>query len=149
MQTVAPAYSVIDKGGARLLGWAGDELPPDQNEAVFTSAKMIDERGDVAKRYLRAYRKAMAYFHDAFADANDKRRDGPHAEEVIDIAAKYLQQSPEQIRKGIPFFDPQGRIVRKNFVDLVAWYKAQGMLKTEVDMSALIDKRVALEVSAP
>ncbi len=52
VQTVVPAYSVINKGGAKLLGWEGDEVPNEQNEAFFTSTKMINERGDVLKRYL-------------------------------------------------------------------------------------------------
>src|SRR5579862_9004835 len=33
VQTAGPAYAVISKGGARLLGWAGDELPRQQGEA--------------------------------------------------------------------------------------------------------------------
>jgi NitT/TauT family transport system substrate-binding protein len=148
VQTVVPAYSVINKGGAKLLGWEGDELPPVQNEAFFTSTKMIDERGDVLKRYLIAYRKAMAYFHDAFADANDKRRDGPTAKEVEEIAAKYLEQPLEQIKLGLPFFDPQGRLVEQDFVELAAWYKAQGMIKGEVDVAAMIDRKNAILVKA-
>jgi len=146
VQTVVPAYSVINKGGAKLLGWQGDELAPTQNEAFFTSTKMINERGDVLKRYMIAYRKSMAYFHDAFADANDKRRDGPAANEVQEIAAKYLGQPLEQIKLGLPFFDPQGRLVEKDFVELAAWYKAQGMIK-DVDVKAMIDRKNAILVA--
>lgn len=146
VQTVVPAYAVIRKGGAKLLGWEGDELPPEQNEAFFTSTKMMNERPDVLKRYLIAYRKAMRYFHDAFADANDKRRDGPDADEAMGIAAKYLDQPVEQIKLGIPFFDPQGRLVEKDFVELAAWYKAQGMVKGDIDVKALVDQRDAIMV---
>ena len=103
VQTVVPAYAVINKGGAKLLGWEGDELPSEQNEAFFTSTKVMNERADVLRRYLIAYRKAMAYFHDAFADGNDKRRDGANADEVVGIVAKYLEQPIEQIKLGIPF----------------------------------------------
>jgi NitT/TauT family transport system substrate-binding protein len=148
VQTVAPAYNVIEKGGARLLGWVGDELGRSQSEALFTSTKTANERGDLVKRYLTAYRKALAYFHDAFADANDKRRDGPTAPEVVAIAAKYLEQSPEVIKKGLPFFDPQGRIVEDDFVRVADWYRGQGMLKSELDVKGLIDKRYALIVGA-
>jgi NitT/TauT family transport system substrate-binding protein len=137
---------VINKGAAKLLGWEGDELPPTQNEAFFTSTKMINERGDVLKRYLAGYRKAMAYFHDAFADANDKRRDGPTANEVEEIAAKYLNQPLDQIKLGLPFFDRQGRLVEKDFVELAAWYKAQGMIK-DVDVKAMIDRKNAIMVA--
>ena len=147
VQTVVPAYTVINKGGAKLLGWEGDELPPQQGEAFFASTKMIDERGDVLKRYLVGYRKAMAYFHDAFADANDKRRDGPTANEVQAIGAKYLNQPLEQIKLGTPFFDRQGRLVEKDFVELAAWYKSQGMIKGDIDVSKMIDRKNAILVA--
>jgi NitT/TauT family transport system substrate-binding protein len=146
VQTVVPAYAVINKGGAKLLGWEGDELPPEQNEAFFTSTKMINERPDVLRRYLIGYRKAMAYFHDAFADSNDKRRDGAHADEVMNIVAKALDQPLEQIKLGIPFFDPQGRLVEKDFVELSGWYESQGMIKGKIDVDSLIDHRDAIMV---
>jgi NitT/TauT family transport system substrate-binding protein len=148
VQTVVPAYAVVQKGGAKLLGWEGDELPPQQNEAFFTSTKMINERADVLKRYLIGYRKAMAYFHDAFADANNKRRDGANADEVMGIAAKNLDQPLAQLKLGIPFFDPQGRLVEQDFVELATWYKAQGMIKGDIDVHAMIDQRDAIMVSA-
>ena len=109
---------------------------------------MVNERPDVLKRYLIAYRQAMTYFHDAFADSNDKRRDGPHAEEVMETVAKALDQPLAQIKLGIPFFDPQGRLVEKDFVELSSWYAAQGMIKGKIDIDAIIDKRDAIMVPA-
>jgi NitT/TauT family transport system substrate-binding protein len=144
IQTVVPAYSVINKGGAKLLGWEGDEVPNEQNEAFFTSTRMINEHGDVLKRYLIAYRKGMTYLHDAFADANDKRRDGPNAAEAMQIAAKNLELPLEQVKLGIPFFDPQGRLVETDFIKLAAWYKSQGMIKGDIDVPAMIDRKNAI-----
>jgi NitT/TauT family transport system substrate-binding protein len=94
----------------------------------------------VLKRYLVGYRKAMTYLHDAFADSNDKRRDGPNAAEAIQIAARNLGQPVEQIKLGVPFFDPQGRLVEQDFVKLAAWYKSQGMIKGDIDVGAMIDR---------
>jgi NitT/TauT family transport system substrate-binding protein len=144
VQTVVPAYSVINKGGAKLLGWEGDEVPNEQNEAFFTSVKMMNGRADVLKRYLVAYRKGMTFLHDAFADANDKRRDGPNAAEAMQIAAKNLNQPLEQIKLGVPFFDPQGRLKEQDFVKLAGWYKSQGMIKGDIDVGAMIDRRDAI-----
>ncbi|HEX4193901.1 MAG TPA: ABC transporter substrate-binding protein [Stellaceae bacterium] len=144
VQTVVPAYSVINKGGAKLLGWEGDQVPNEQNEAFFTSVKMMNERPDVLKRYLIAYRQAMTYLHDAFADESDKRRDGPNANEAEEIAAKSLDQPLAQIKLGVPFFDAQGRLVEQDFVKLAAWYKSQGMIKGDIDVPAMIDRRDAI-----
>jgi NitT/TauT family transport system substrate-binding protein len=111
---------------------------------MFTSTAMANEHGDVVTRYLQAVRNAMAYIHEAFADEHDRRRDGPAATEIVAIIAKYLEQPPDLIKRGFPFFDPQARIVAQNFADLGAWYKAQGMLKGELDVKALIDTRYEL-----
>jgi NitT/TauT family transport system substrate-binding protein len=146
-QTVVPAYDVIKKGGAKLLGWQGDELPPQQNEMLFTSTKLVNDKAELLTRYMRAYRKSMAYLHDAFADANDKRRDGANADEVMNIAAKYLKQPVEQLKEGVPFFSTDGRIDEDNVATLMAWYKSQGMMKGDVAADALIDKRDAVMVT--
>lgn len=145
-QTVVPAYDVIKKGGARLLGWQGDELPPQQNEMLFTSTKTVNDRAELLVRYMRAYRKAMAYLHDAFADANDQRRDGKDADEVMNIAAKWLKQPVEQLKEGVPFFSNDGRIDEDNVATLMAWYKSQGMMKGDIAADTLIDKRDAVMV---
>jgi hypothetical protein len=67
---------------------------------------------------------------------------------VMGIAAKNLDQPLAQIKLGIPFFDPQGRLVEQDFVELAAWYKAQGMIKGDIDVHAMIDQRDAIMVSA-
>lgn len=145
VQTVAPAYAVIERGGAKLLGWFGDELPARQGEGVFTATKTANERPETVKHFLAAWRRGQRYFHDAFADANDQRRDGATAAEVLAIAAKNLGQSPEDLKRGIPFIDPEARVAVKDIAAAIAWYKSQNMLKGEVDANALVDRRYALE----
>jgi NitT/TauT family transport system substrate-binding protein len=145
-QTVVPAYDVIKKGGARLLGWQGDELPPQQNEMLFSSTKLVNDKAELLTRYMRAYRKSMTYIHDAFADANDKRRDSANADEVMTIAAKYLKQPVEQLKEGVPFFSTDGRIDEANVATLMAWYKSRGMMKGDIAADTLIDKRNAVMV---
>lgn len=144
VQTVAPAFSVIERGGARLLSWAGDELTPRQGEGTFTATKTANERPETVRHFLAAWRKGERDFHDAFADANDRRRDGPMADEILALAAKNLGQSPEDLKRGVPFFDPQARVSIKNIAEAIAWYKSQGMLKGEVNAQALVDKRFAI-----
>ena len=146
VQTVAPLSAVIGKGDGRLLGWVNDVLPPHQGEAVFTATKTANERPAVVNDFLKGLREGEAYCHDAFADAEDKRRDGPTANEVIAIEAKYLQQPESAIRLGIPYFDPQSRVAPQDIETLMNWYKEQHMLKPEVDVKNIIDMRYAIEM---
>ena len=144
VQTVAPMYSLFEKGGARLLGWAGDELTPRQGEGTFTATKTANERPDTVRHFLAAWRKGVRDLHDAFADASDHRRDGPLAADILALVAKGLGQSPDDLKRGVPLYDPEARVSMASLADAIAWYKAQNMLKGEVSADALVDKRYAI-----
>jgi len=63
----------------------------------------------------------------------------------VATAANYLEQSPEVIKKGLPFFVSAGSNRRERLVQ-VADVQGQGMLKGELDRQGLIDKRYAIAV---
>ena len=146
VQTAAPAGAIIEKGDGRLLGWTADELPPRLGEAVFTATKTANERPETVKHFINALRAAEGYFHDAVVDANDRRHDGANAGEVVAITAKYLGLSDAVLRRGMPYFDPQSRVASDDIDALMAWYKAQNMLKGPVDAAAIVDHRYAMEM---
>jgi len=146
VQTVAPISAIIAKGDAKLLGWITDVLPPHQGEAVFTATKTANERPKVVKGFVAALRAGEAYFHDAFVGPDGRRHDGPHAEEVIAIAAKYLQQDETTLRLGIPYYDPEARVSLPDIEALSEWYGAQHMLKAPVHAKDIVDLRYAIEM---
>ena len=45
------------------------------------------------------------------------------------------------MRAGIAYIDPQLRVNVADVKRQIAWYKAQGMLKGDVDSSTIIDQR--------
>jgi NitT/TauT family transport system substrate-binding protein len=138
---LATAYTpLIDKGDIRILGWVGDEIAF-QDRAIFTATKTTNERSDMLRRFLRAYRKGAKDFHDAFTGPDERPKDGPTAAATIDLIAKYVEQSPEQVRTGIAYIDPELRVNVADVLRQIAWYKAQGMLKPELDGNRIIDKR--------
>ena len=110
VQTAAPAFAMIARGDAKLLGWFSDVIGTRQGEAVFTSAKVANDRPQAVRGFLAGLRAAMVYWDDAFVDAAGNRREGPNAPEVIGYVAKDLNQSPDVIRQGIPYFDKQARV---------------------------------------
>lgn len=74
---------------------------------------------------------------------------GPTAPEVLAIIAKYTQQPVEQIARALPYVDAEARLDVKDVLRQIAWYKAEGMIKGEVDGDRIIDKRYVVPLPAP
>ena len=138
----------IQAGDVKVIGWVGDDVPW-QLGAVFATAKTADTRRDMVERFLRAFRKGIHEFHDAFADENEKRRDGPTAPEVIAVISKYSGQTPAQVQLSIISFDREARLDVKDVLRQIAWYKSEGLLKGEIDGDAIIDKRYVIPLPQP
>jgi NitT/TauT family transport system substrate-binding protein len=140
---VAPisfARPSLQKGDAKLIAYIGDETPW-QLGGVLASTKTGNNRGDVARRFLRAYKKGVEYYYDAFITPDGSRRDGPHADEVIALASKYTGLSPEVVKISIAYYDREARLDVKDVLRQIAWYKAHGMVKGEFDPKSVIDMR--------
>lgn len=131
---------IIRRGDAKLLGIVGDETPW-QMGALFTTAKIADDRRDTIERFLKAYRRGAQEYHDAFTGADGARHDGPTADAVAAIIAKNVGQPAADVKASVTYVDPELRLDVKDIQHQVAWYKSQGMIKTPVDADAIIDKR--------
>jgi NitT/TauT family transport system substrate-binding protein len=145
VQTAAPAYAIVERGEAKPLGWFSDVLSGRQGEAVFTSTKVANERPEAVRGFLAGLRQAMVYWDTAFVDAAGNRQNGPTAPEAIAIIAKELNQRESVIRAGIAYYDPQARISMKDMAASLAWYKSQNMVKPNVELAPMVDRRYAIE----
>ncbi len=147
---VLPAIGVVPavaRGAFKVLGWIGDETPW-QSSAVIASTATANNKPDLIRHFLAAYRKAGREYHDAFTAPDGTRRDGPTAPEILAIFAKYTGQTNAQLRLGIAYVDPEARI---DFADVrrqIAWFKAQNMLKPGVEADQILDPRYAVPLPA-
>jgi NitT/TauT family transport system substrate-binding protein len=134
------ALPMVERGEARLLGWVGDETPW-QLGAIFTAPKTIAERRALLEKFLRAYKKGAQDFHDAFLTKSAEGRpvEGADAAAYLAIFAKYTGQPIDQLRLGIPYIDPQGRLLVRDIHHQVAWYQAQGLVDKSVDAATVLD----------
>ena len=139
-----PTLGLVQKGEIKRLAWVGDETPGWTGSALFTGTKTANERGDLVKRFLVAYRKGTHDFYTAFADANGKRKDGPGAKDMLALLAKFTETSVENIDNATPYIDDQGRMDAPDIAKQIAWYKSQNLLKGEVKAEELIDSRYAI-----
>jgi NitT/TauT family transport system substrate-binding protein len=141
--TILPVGAVlpgVQRGELKLLGWVGDETPF-QIGAVYTRTKIANEKRSEIERFLRALQKGERDYHDAFADAEDRRRDGPDADAIARLIAGYTGETPERVKAGIAAIDAQGRLDVDDILRQIAWYKSQNIVKASVDGAQLVDRR--------
>jgi NitT/TauT family transport system substrate-binding protein len=131
---------LLQRDGAKLLGFVGDEAPW-QFAVIITSTKTARDKPDTVERWLKAFRNATRDYHDAFTNAQEKREDQPSAPAILTIMAKYLHQTAEQIRPGIGYVDPDARLDVKDIHRQVDWLEAQGLVKGKVDADTIIASR--------
>lgn len=131
---------LIDRGDVKLLGWLGDQISW-QLGVVFTSTKTADTRADFVRRTLRAIAKGRQDYVAAFIGADGTRKDGPTSAATLALIAKHLNQPSQKVEQGLIFMDAQGRLDKGDILHQIAWYKSQGMVKSEVDGNSIIDMR--------
>jgi len=131
---------VIARGDAKLLAYVGDETPW-QAGIVYATKKTADERQATVEKMLRALKKAMRDYHDAFTGPDERRKDGPTAPEILAILSKQLNQPPEQVDRAIAYVDRDGRLDVKDLQHQVTFLRAQGLIKGDVDLDQIVDKR--------
>jgi NitT/TauT family transport system substrate-binding protein len=141
--TILPS---VERGDVKLLGWAGDEVRW-QLSIVITSTKTANADPALVQRFLRALRKGMRDYHDAFTGPGETRADQPSAPALYAMLGKYTGQTPQQLKAGIAYIDPEARVDAQDIARQIEWFKAQGMVKGNLDPATFIDKRYALTLS--
>ena len=139
-----PILNLVDKGQIRFLGWTSDYAPLKAGVMLLGAKRDLDERADVVKRFLIAYRKASRDIHDAFTGPGEARQDGPTAPEIINLVSEFTGLPPDQVEKGAPYVEPDARIDPAAYASQIQWLRSQGLLKDNVRIDDLIDKRYAV-----
>jgi NitT/TauT family transport system substrate-binding protein len=135
---ISTARLLVDSGGAKLLGWVGDETPW-QVGAVFASPKTLADKPLVTK-LLAALTRADREYHDVVlatvkdgkADLNDKTRP------LLEIIAKYTNLPVEQVVGNCAYVDPDGKLDVRNVDNQIKWLQEQGFVDKGLDADAII-----------
>ncbi len=143
-----PTLGLVEKGEIKRLAWVGDLTPGWTGSALFTATKTANERGDMVKRFLVAYRKAMHDYHAAFTGPNEKRKDGPTTPDMLVLLANFTGSSTDNIEHATPYIDDQGRMDEADIAKQIAWYESQNLLKGSIKAADLIDRRYAVAMPA-
>src|SRR3954449_1893328 len=134
------ARKLMDDGGAKLLGWVGDETPW-QLGAVFASTKTLSDK-PLVTRLLAALARADREYHDvilaAIADGkapiNDKTRP------LLEIIANHTNLPVEQVVGNCAYIDPEGKLDVGNVGNQISWLQQQGFVDKGFGVEDIIAK---------
>jgi NitT/TauT family transport system substrate-binding protein len=137
---ISTARALVDSGGAKFLGWVGDETPW-QLGAVFASPKTLTNKPLVTK-LLTALARADREYHDVVlasvkdgkAEINDKTKP------LLEIIAKYTNLPVEQVVGNCAYIDPDGKLDVKNVGNQIEWLQEQGFVDKGFMADAIIAK---------
>ncbi len=135
---VSTARKLMDEGGAKFLGWVGDETPW-QLGAVFAAPKTLTNKVLVTK-LLGALAKADREYHDVILAA---MKDGvapinEQTKPLLEIIAKYTNLPVEQVVGNCAYIDPDGKLDVKNVDNQIKWLQEQGFADKGFDANAII-----------
>jgi len=120
---------------------ATDFAPEAQIAMVLASPAFVNEKRDVALRFMLAYLKGLRDYNDAFVKGTGDL-DG-----VIDIMTEYTALKEEDLwkRVNVTGLDPNGRLSEEDIRTQYEWYKERGALVGDVDLTKAIDATLAEE----
>ena len=143
------ALPLVARGEAHGLGWVGDETPW-QLGAIFAGQHTLAERRAAVAGFLKAYRRGARDFFDAFLvkGAGGRPQEGPQADALLAVIAQYTGQGADQLRNGIPYVDPDARLLVDDIHRQVAWYQSEGLVDKSVDAATILDLSFTGEAAA-
>jgi NitT/TauT family transport system substrate-binding protein len=137
---ISSARKLVDDGGAKLLGWVGDETPW-QLGAVFASPKTLTNKPLVTK-LLVALERADREYHDVIlAGVTDgKAPINAQTKPLLEIITKYTNLPLEQVVGNCAYIDPDGKLDVKNVANQIEWLQVQGFVDKGFGVDAILAK---------
>jgi len=135
---VSTARKLMDDGGAKLLGWVGDETPW-QLGAVFASPKALTNKALVTKLLAALTRADREYYDVILADVIDgKAPINEKTKPLLEIIAKYTNLPVEQVVGNCAYIDADGKLDVKNVDNQIKWLQGQGFVDKGFDADTII-----------
>jgi NitT/TauT family transport system substrate-binding protein len=137
--SVEPAPALAMRNGDAVLIKSDDEILPNHQIAVLLySEEFAQRQADAAKRFMRAYIRAVRFYNDALENG---RLIGPTSDDVIAILSEATPIKSREIYKLITptGMNPDGRVNKASLIYDLAFYAEQGLIKGMVDLDDVVD----------
>jgi NitT/TauT family transport system substrate-binding protein len=137
--SVEPGPTIAIRNGFAVLVKADDEIIPNHQIAVLIYSESFAGKADAARRFMRAYVRAVRFYNGALKDG---RMAGRNADELISIlTAATPIKDPDIYRTITPTgIDPDGKINVGSLADDLAFYREQGLVEGAVKLDQLVDQ---------
>jgi NitT/TauT family transport system substrate-binding protein len=137
--SVEPAPTIAIKNGYAVLLKSDDEIIPYHQIAVLLYSEKFAGRPDVARRFMRAYLRAVRFYNGALADGHMA---GSNADEVISILAASTPIKDPAVYKSITptGMNPDGHVNVQSLTDDLHFYAGQGLIAGDVKLDQLVDQ---------
>jgi NitT/TauT family transport system substrate-binding protein len=137
--TTEPSATRAVQSGAAVRVMGDDVIYPNHQLAVVLySSAFIKNNPDAARRFMRAYLRAVREYNDALKDGKIA---GPNAADVIAILTEYTNiKDPAVYRTITPQgCNPDGKVYEPSLRNDLAFYKEEGQIKGNVTVEQALD----------
>ena len=133
-----PTASLAQKSGLAIRVKRDDEIYPGHTVGQLLYSEGFAERQDPARRFARAYLRAVRFYNDALKDG---KLAGPTADEVVAILVASTPIKDAALYRAIlPHgLDPDGRVNVASLKHDLDLYRAQGLLVGDVAAEQVVD----------
>jgi NitT/TauT family transport system substrate-binding protein len=133
-----PLFTVgINQGFAVSWKRADEIYPNHQSAAILYGSSFVENKPDVARRWMLAYVQGVRYYNDAFLK-------GQNRDEVIGILAQATGASPQVLSASVPVgLNPDGYVNAQGLADDVQTLRELGYIAQPFDVSTIIDNGYA------
>jgi NitT/TauT family transport system substrate-binding protein len=137
--TTEPSATKAVQGGYAVRVMGDDVIYPNHQLAVVLySGAFIKSQPDAAKRFMRAYLRAVRDYNDALKDGKIA---GPNAAEVIAILTEYTNIKDAALYRTISpqGCNPDGAVHQASLRNDLAFYKSEGQINGAVTVEQALD----------
>ena len=138
MTTEPSATKAVQLGAA--VRFVGDDVvyPNHQLAVVLYGGDFIKRRPDAAKKFMRAYIKAVRDYNDALIDG---KLTGPKAQDIIAIMTEYTEVKDPSVYRAITSHgtNPDGRVYEASLKRDLQFYKEQGLIEGDINVEQVVD----------
>lgn len=141
--TNEPTVTKAVQAGSAVRFAGNDVFYPNQQTAVVLYAgDFIKNKPDIAKKFMRAYIKAVRDYNDALKDG---RLAGPNAPEVISILTEYTSIKDPNVHKSIVpnGCNPDGKVFQASLKKDLQFFKDEGLIQGDVSVERVLDNSFA------
>jgi NitT/TauT family transport system substrate-binding protein len=135
-----PSATTAEKSGAAVRVMGDDKIYPNHQLAVVIySGAFIKQKPDAAKRFMRAYIRAVRDYNDALN--KDGKLAGPQGDEVVGILTQYTEiKDPEVFRTiTVQGTNPNGHVDEPSLRNDLSYFKETGDLQGNVTLEQALD----------